>query len=126
MLLLNFAHPLTNQQRAQVEALAQTRIERIVELATDIDQNRPLLPQVVALVDDCGLSSYEWQTSNLLINPPGLASIALAVIAEIHGRRGSFPAMIRMRPVVTPSGTRYEVGELINLQSVREAARTRR
>jgi hypothetical protein len=126
MLVLNFAHPLTDEQRTQIETLAQARIERIVEVASSVDQSNPLLPQVVALVDACGLSSYAWQSSDLMINPPGLTSIAMAVIAEIHGRRGSFPSIIRMRPVEAAHGTRYEVAELINLQHVRETARTRR
>lgn len=126
MLVLNFAHPLTDEQRSQIETLALARIERVVEVATAVDQGSPLIPQAVALVEACGLSSYAWQTSDMIINPPGLASIALAVIAEIHGRRGSFPAIIRMRPAEMASGTRYEVAELINLQSVREMARTRR
>ncbi len=126
MLILNFTHPLTSQQRAQIEALAHTPIEEVRTIPVQIEQAEPLEPQITAIVDAVGLSSEEWQTRLLLINPPGYAPAAFVLLAEMHGRTGHFPALIRLRPVPDSTPTIYEVVELINLQTIRERARRRR
>lgn len=125
MLILNFSHPLTDEQRAQIETLAHTSIEEIRTIPVQIDQAEPLEPQIIAIVDAVGLSSEEWQTRSLLINPPGYAPAAFVLLAELHGRMGHFPALIRLRPKPGPV-TSYEVAELLNLQTIREEARKRR
>ncbi len=61
----------------------------------------------------------------LLVNPPGFAPAAFVLLAELHGRIGHFPALIRLRPKPGPVTT-YEVAEIPNLQSIREEARRRR
>jgi len=48
------------------------------------------------------------------------------LLAELHGRMGYFPPIVRLRPVPNALPPRFEVAEIINLQAVREAARTRR
>ena len=125
MLILNFSHPLTNEQQAQIEALANTSIEEVRTIPVQIDQGEPLEPQITTIVDAVGLSSEEWQTRPLLINPPGYAPAAFVLLAELHGRVGHFPSLIRLRPKSGPV-TSYEVAELLNLQTIREAARKRR
>jgi hypothetical protein len=125
MLILNFTHPLTDEQKARIEALAGTGIDEVRTVPVQIDQARPLQAQIVALVDAARLSSEEWQTRSLLINPPGYAPAAFVLLAELHGRIGHFPALIRLRPKEGPVPA-YEVAELLNLQAVREEARTRR
>src|SRR6266851_1189657 len=125
MLILNFTHPLTPEQRAQIEALAHTSIEEVRTIHVQIDQGEPLEPQISGIIDAVGLSSEEWQTLPLLINPPGYAPAAFVLLAELHGRVGHFPSLIRLRPKAGPV-TSYEVAELLNLQNIREAARRRR
>ena len=125
MLILNFTHPLTSDQRAQIEVLANSSIEGIRTIPVQIDQTEPLEPQITAIVDSVGLSSEEWQTRPLLINPPGYAPAAFVLLAELHGRIGHFPSLIRLRPKPGPV-TAYEATELLNLQTIREAARKRR
>src|SRR3989440_9157072 len=109
MLILNFAHPLTPEQRAQIETLAHTSIEEIRTIPVQIDQAEPLEPQITAIVDAVGLSSEEWQTRSLLINPPGYAPAAFVLLAELHGRIGHFPSLIRLRPLPGSTPTLYEV-----------------
>jgi len=125
MLILNFTHPLTPEQRAQIETLAHTSIEEIRTIPIQIDQAELLEPQITAIVDAVGLSSEEWQTRSLLINPPGYAPAAFVLLAELHGRIGHFPSLIRLRPKTGPM-TSYEVAEILNLQTIRETARKRR
>src|SRR5205085_4912478 len=113
MLLLNYSHPLTEEQRAQIEALASRSITEVRTIPVQINHAEPLAPQIVALVDASDLSSEEWQTRSLLINPPGYAPAAFVLLAELHARMGHFPAIIHLCPKSDPSPS-YEVAELLN------------
>lgn len=125
ILLLNYAHPLTDDQLAQVGALLGERpAER--RIAAQVDRARPLAEVARDLADAAALAPDEWQTSALVINPPALAPVALALAAELHGRCGHFAAMLNIRPVAGAAPPRYEVAEIANLQAIRDQARTRR
>jgi len=126
MILLNFAHPLTSAHLVQVQALTGQPIERVVEVRSQVDPQQPLVPQVATLADAAGLSPAEWQTLPLLVNPPALNFIAVALLAELHGRCGYFPAHLRLRPVAGSTPPQYEVAEVLDLQAVRDAARQKR
>ena len=125
MLILNFTHPLTDEHKAQIESLAGTTIDEVRTIPVQIEQDEPLATQIAAIVDAAQVPPEEWQTRQLLINPPGYAPAAFALLAELHGRIGHFPALIRIRPKAgsLPS---FEVTELLNLQAIRDAARRRR
>jgi len=122
LLLLNFAHPLTAQQQTQIEQLAGASIENIITIPTLINEEEPLEPQITQLVDAVDQSIHDWHKHHILINPPGYAPAAFLLLAEIHGRIGHFPTLIRMRPQ-HGSITTYQVIELLNLQTIRDAAR---
>lgn len=130
MLLINFAHPLTAEQLAQVATLipaqAGTAPPEVRDVPTQADRSRPIAEVAGELVERAGLSTAEWQTLPLVVNPPGLAPLALAVIAELHGRCGYFPPVLNIRPVAGALPPRYEVAEIVNLQALRDAARARR
>jgi len=126
MIILNFSHPLTAEQVRQIEALTGESIAEVRHVPAQFDQGQPFAPQVVALADACGLSPEEWQTTPLLIVPPALNFIAVALLAELHGRMGYFPAVVRTRPVEGSLPPRYEVAEILNLQGLRDQARSRR
>lgn len=126
MLLLNFTHPLPPDQIARLEEIIGTRIARVIEIKTQIDPQADLVPQIVALADACALPSQDWQTLPILVVPPALNFVAVTLLAELHGRCGYFPAHVRTRPVAGALPPRYEIAEVINLQAVREQARTKR
>ncbi len=122
MLILNFTHPLTQAQRQQIELLLDAPIEEERTIAVQIRQEEQLEGQVV---DAVGLTGEEWQTRELLVNPPSYAPVAFALLAELHGRMGHFPALLRIRPS-HGAMTMYEVAEILNLQTIRDQARMRR
>jgi hypothetical protein len=126
MILLNFTHPLTPDHLAQAETLTGQTVERVIEVQSQVDAQQPLAPQVRALADECGLSPAEWQTLSLLVVPPSLNFSAVALLAELHGRCGYFPAHLRVRPVQGSVPPRYEAAEVLDLQAVRDAARKKR
>jgi hypothetical protein len=126
IVIINFSHPLTSEHLQQVETLTGRKVERVIAIHSQIDQQQPLAPQVKALVEQCGLSPHDWQSLPLVINPPGLSAIASVLLAELHGRCGYFPAHLRLRPVAGSVPPQYEVAEVLDLQTLREAARQSR
>lgn len=126
MIVLNFAHPLTPDHLHRIEELTRQSIEKLVEISTHFDNGRSFPEQIIELVEAVGLEPAEWQATLLLINPPALNLISVTLLAELHGRMGYFPPVVRLRPVPGALPPRFEVAEIINLQAVRETARTRR
>lgn len=125
MILLNFTHPLTAAHRAQIEQLTGEPILRELGEMAHFDA-RPYAEQIRALVDRVGLTATEWQTTSLLLNPPGFAPAAAALVAELHGRTGYFVPIIRLHKASQQMPIRWEVAEIINLQAIREDARSTR
>ena len=126
MLLLNFSHPLTDAQLARIRELAGRDPERVLAVPTQFDHARPFAEQVRELLATVPLTPEQWQTTPLLVNPPSLAPITAVLLAELHGRCGYFPTIVRLRPMVGVTPPQFEVAELINLQALRDTARTQR
>ena len=123
MLILNFGHPLTPEQREQIEALTGRVIEEVLEVPSAMDNARPFAEQIAEKVAAIPLTPEDWQTKPLLVNPPTYNFSAVTLMAYLHGLMGYFPPVIRLRPVPGAVPPRFEVAEIINLQAVREAAR---
>jgi hypothetical protein len=126
MLLLNFTHPLPADQLARIAQLTGQPVETVLMLPTQFDQAQPFVPQVQALIEQVPLTPEEWQTAPLLVVLPSLNYIAAIVLAELHGRMGYFPSVVRLRPVEDALPPRYEASEILNLQNVRDKARKKR
>jgi hypothetical protein len=126
MILLNLSHPLTASQLQQVEALSGKKIQEVKNISVHFDAAKPYAEQIVALVDGIGLTPQQWQNEPILLNPPSFNFIAAALLAELHGRMGYFPPCLRLRPITDSMPPQFEVAEIINLQEMRERARTRR
>jgi hypothetical protein len=126
MILLNFAHPLTAEQIEQLQALSDERLEQIHDLPVQFDPDQPFRPQLAALLERTPLDAQSWQTEPILVNLPALNFISALLLAELHGRMGYFPPILRLRPVAGSLPPRYEVAEILNLQDVRAQARQKR
>jgi len=61
MIVLNFAHPLTTEHLAQIEALTGQTVERVIERPAQFEPGQSFGPQVVALTDSVGLPPVKWQ-----------------------------------------------------------------
>lgn len=126
MLLINFAHPLTDSQKSQLEEILGAPLEQVIDVVCKFDNAMPFAEQVEALVDQLGLSPRQWQNDPIVINPPSFSPIACCLLAELHGRMGYFPPIVRMRPVSDGGITRFEVAEVISLHEIRQKARAKR
>ena len=126
MILLNFSHPITDPQRAQIEALIGSAVMREIAVMPQFDEQQPFTPQVDALLAAIPLSPEDWQSEPILVVLPSLNFIAAALLADLHGRMGYFPPVVRTRPVEGSLPRRYEIAEILDLQAMREAARRTR
>ena len=126
IIVLNYSHPITAAQQAEIERKAGQPVERVIDVPVQIDHETPLAPQIVALADVTGLSSADWQTLPLVVNLPSLALAAGSLLVELHGRVGHFPTVLHLRPEASGPTTVFVVAGLENLQALRDAARTRR
>lgn len=126
MILLNFSHPITPAQQSQIEVLTGQTIARAIDVPTQFDEQQPLGPQLQALLAQIDLTPAQWQSEPLLVVLPSLNFIAAALLAELHGRMGYFPPIVRTRPVADAVPRRYEVAEILDLQGIRDMARKAR
>ncbi len=126
MIILNFAHPITAVQQEQIEAITTNPIAHIYNIPVQMDNGRFFPQQIQTIADKIPLTPQQWQTAPILINPPAYAPAAAAMLAELHGRIGHFPPIIRIRPVPNSTPTQYEIAEIINLQTIRNTARQQR
>ena len=84
---------------------------------------RPFCRSWSSLLDKLSLSAEALQTEAILVNLPSLNFIAALLLAELHGRMGYFPPVLRLRPAPGSLPPQYEVAEILNLQNVRDSAR---
>lgn len=126
MLLINFSHPMTEPQRQAIVERLGTPLERVLEVRTQFDLQRSFMEQTRELFKEADLEGIGWQTTPLLVRLPSLESIAACVLAELHGRMGYFPTIVRLRPVAGSVSREFEFAELIGLQELRDEARARR
>lgn len=116
LIVLNFADPLTVAQQERIVALIGRSIDRLIEVPCQIDLQKPLSFQVVDLVNELGMTYTEWNISEIFVNLPNDSVVAAVLIAEIHGRMGYFPHVLRLFPAY----------EIINLWAQSDNAKYRR
>jgi len=126
MIILNFSHPLTPEQTAKIEELTKGQVEQVIALAIQFAHDEPFLPQLQQALSQAAFTSEQWQTAPIIVNLPSFNYISALALAELHGRMGYFPPIIRMKPVQGALPPRFEVAEVINLQAVRDEARKTR
>lgn len=125
MIILNFSHPITDLQREQIESSTSRQINKIIQIPSQIDVNKPIPDQIEDMLNQAGLDSIEFQTQPILINLPSLNFSTAILLAKLHGRMGHFPSIIRLRPSESKGVHIYEFAELLNLQLIRDESRRR-
>jgi CRISPR-associated protein (TIGR02584 family) len=118
IILLNFSAPLNATQLQKIESLLGQKVERIVNINSQVDHQKPILPQVTEIADKARLSPAEWQILPLLVNPPSQSSLALALLMEIYVRCGYFPGHIFLQPVPGSQPIQFEIPEILNLENI--------
>jgi len=119
--ICNFSHPLRPDHLRQIEDLLGAEVGQLIERTASFDDRRPFAAQAASLVASIPLRAADWQSQRLVVNLPGHHAIAALVLAELHGRTGGFPPVLRLARVPPHHG--YAVVEILDLQAVRQAGR---
>lgn len=123
-ILINLGRPLNKGQQEQICQLRNVFIAEVIQpdqTPPSFHDNEPYEIQTAQTIDGLGLTLEEWQSLPILVNLPGFAPAAAALVAELHGRMGHFPLLIRVRPS-KQDRTVYEVAEIMDLQRIRDKA----
>jgi len=123
LIILNFSHPLTPEQITKIEELSKRKVEQVVALTIQFSHDAPFLPQLQEALKQATFTPEQWQTAPIIVNLPAFNYISALALAELHGRMGYFPPILRLKPVQGAMPPRFEVAEVINLQAVRDEAR---
>ncbi|MBE7557392.1 MAG: hypothetical protein HS126_40660 [Anaerolineales bacterium] len=127
-LVLNFsAHPLLPQQRQAIQArLCWPKLEIIDTGLGNVNEGNDFVTQVLGYIDKINLTPEQWQTACLAVVAAGYAPAWAVLLAELHGRLGYFPDMVRLRPAGTNAEEKFEVAEIVSLREIRNRARAKR
>lgn len=126
MIVLNFSHPLTGPQLEQLYNLLTETIGEVKQVKCQLDHGRSFADQAREMLDSIGWTPGQWQGLRFLVNLPGMATAAACIVAQIHGRCGYFPSVIRLAPVVGATPPRFSVEEVLALAEQRDSARATR
>lgn len=116
------AHPLTDEQRAEIEQ--RTYIEEEIDMPAHcgaLDSTA----YIQNLIERIGLTLEEWNTRSIILALPGLAPLSATVLAHVHGIKGGFPKVLWLSPHPDDK-SRYVVGDIVDLQAIRDSAREKR
>jgi hypothetical protein len=117
MILINFSHPLTDAQIAQIERL-HGKAERVISVPIQFDHARSFVAQWRDTFDGVALTSREWKTESFLVVLPSFNYVAALTMAELYGRMGYFPLIVRLKPVEGATPPRFEAAEIMDTQGV--------
>lgn len=119
MLLVNFSgQPPGTELLLSLAALTGMPVEEVRDVVVPATLPVGDFEEGIAqLVEAIGYTQVQLQTCPVVVIPPEASDIACGVIAELHGRMGHFPGLLR-----------WNVGafEVVNLQQLRSQALGRR
>ena len=123
MLILNFSHPMTENQKKEAEALTGQMIEQVFDIHVQFDNDRSYADQAETLMQQLPVDGTTLQTKPILILLPSSNFIAASVLASLHGMMGYFPAVLRISPEAGSLPPVYHAAEVLNLQAIRDKSR---
>ncbi len=126
MILLNFGYPISEEQQAIIEKMVSASIDEIIDIPIYFENGESFSAQTADLFSGHQIPVDKLLIQPVLVNLPSHSFIASLILAELHGRMGRFPAIIRYRPVAGSLPVRYEVSEIVDLQRIRDKARGKR
>lgn len=132
MIVVNFSHPLTPDQKGQILSMVEYPLTeehlgpfppwieeqhtiREIIVPSQMDNRRDFLSQIITKLDAIPLTEREWKTEHIMINPPAYAPACALVIALLMERMDDFPPTIRIRPVAGSIPPTFEVAEIMTI-----------
>ena len=126
-LVLNFSgHPFMQGQQKKIRNLmGWPKLEVIDVPIGTVSEDEKFLAIALQKVDGIDLLPHEWQTIPIVVVPSGYSYLWSPILAELHGRLGHFPDVVRQRPAKGEL-EKYEVAEIIDMRGIRHHARKKR
>jgi hypothetical protein len=127
-LIINFSgHPVLPGQQQDIGQMMHWPSPEVIDVSLgNVTEDHNFVSTIEKAVEKITLSPEEWQATPLVVIPAGYAAIWSVVLAELHGRLGYFPDVVRLRPAKTVSNEKFEVAEIMNLREVRHNSRDKR
>ena len=126
-LVLNFSgHPVLPGQQKKIRNIMGWPMLDVIDVPIGtVSENERFLRVAIEKVDSIDLLPEEWQTVPIVVIPAGYSYLWSPIIAELHGRLGHFPDVVRIRPV-KDEREKFEVAEILDLRDIRHQARAKR
>lgn len=127
-LLLNFSsHPIKpGQEQALLAKTGWPSLEVVNIWLGNVPEDKDFVPTVLSYVDSIDLLPREWQAFPIAVVAAGYAPAWSVLLAELHGRLGYFPDLVRLRPAPAGVEEKFEVVEIVSLRHIRNQARAKR
>lgn len=124
MIFISFSdHIREDTHKTAIEAFVGRTIEEFIHTERSFDTEKSFVPQVSEWLNSIDFEGLAVRKKPIVVFLPSLNYIAAILLAQMHGRIGSFPSILRVKSV-DRSGVRvYEIAEVINLNEVRDQAR---
>ena len=117
--VINLSHPLSE---VAIEQLGNPCIETV---KVQIDLDAPMAEQISTIIDEIE-TSLDGSVPGLAFVLPGMSEATAYLLAELHGRMGTFPNIVPLRRD-NESGIFVVADEGVqSLEAVRQDARRRR
>jgi hypothetical protein len=127
-LIINFSgHPVLPGQQKDIGQMMHWQTPEVITVSLgNVAEDHHFVSTIEKAVEKVALSPEEWQSTPLVVIAAGYTAVWSVVLAELHGRLGYFPDVVRLRPASTASNEKFEVAEILNLREVRHNSRDKR
>ena len=117
--LLNFAHPIMDKQLNRLDQLIGVQTYEVNNVPVQFDARDSFVQQVNNLLDELD-KEYKgrWKKEQFIVNLPSLNFITALMLIKLHKRMGHYPKIIRMARDEKSLAPKFEVVEVIDLDSV--------
>jgi hypothetical protein len=114
-MLLNFSHPLSESQLAQIALLAGRPIGEVRTIPSRVDQDASSMHREVdRLLALTGVADDEWKSLDLLVILPSLSIVAVLLAVELQFLCGfGSVGLVRIKTVKTGAVTVYQPAEVL-------------
>ena len=102
------------------------KLEALQRLRKFVPEDKDFVAETLNYVEKIDLLSGEWQIYPLVVVSAGYTPAWSVLLAELHGRLGYFPDLVRLRPTTAQAEEKFEVAEIVSLREIRNQARAKR
>ncbi|GEM_PF-2617440 len=115
LFILNFAHPITDEQLEQIRKLTGFEIVLVKSFPVHFDTNKFFVTQVDDLVDVVSefVKTIGGWNVDILINPPSLSSIAVPLLRSLDEAAGRWLPIIKLKRDESSLGAKFIVDEIL-------------